>query len=84
MKLSEIIAERLFTNGAGHKAQRLVLEMENGSDGGGWCKKTVIDQIDRILTELTNQQEQAGKCPDCGVEKGEHHLYHCPEIGFNL
>jgi len=39
------IAEKLFTNGMDQKAKRLVLELESGADGGGWCKQAVIDLI---------------------------------------
>lgn len=41
----EEILNRLFTNGAGETAQRLVLELENGCNGGGWCRDAVRDQI---------------------------------------
>ena len=41
----EEILNRLFTNGAGETAQRLVLELENGRNGGGWCRNAVRDQI---------------------------------------
>ena len=47
--LAERIARVLFRNGLGHRARRLVLELENGKDGGGWCKQAVIDQIEKIL-----------------------------------
>ncbi len=53
MKLAEIITESLFTNGAGQKAKRLVLELENGKDGGGLCKEAVVGVIER---ELADQQ----------------------------
>ncbi len=48
----EEILNRLFTNGAGETAQRLVLELENGRNGGGWCRNAVRDQIrDALLSE---------------------------------
>ncbi len=43
--LAEEIVEELFKNGAGQKAKRLVLELENGKDGGGWGKRAVSDVI---------------------------------------
>jgi hypothetical protein len=49
--LAEEIARRLFTNGADQKAQRLVLEMPNGGNGGGWSEKPMADYIERILVE---------------------------------
>ena len=48
------IAERLFTNGAGKKAQRLILELPGGSHGGGWCKQAVMDVINDILKSNKN------------------------------
>jgi hypothetical protein len=45
----EEIVNRLFENGSGEKARRLVLELENGRDGGGWCKDAVRDQIRDVL-----------------------------------
>lgn len=41
----EEVLNHLFTNGAGETADRLVLELENGRDGGGWCRGAVRDQI---------------------------------------
>jgi len=51
MKVSEEIANKLFTNGRERKARRLVLELMDGTDGGGWCKKAVIDLIDATLQQ---------------------------------
>lgn len=34
-KLVNDITDQLFTNGHGEKAKRLVLELEDGRDGGG-------------------------------------------------
>lgn len=46
------IADYLFTNGAGQKAKRLVLELEeNGMYGGGWCRQAVVNAVERILKE---------------------------------
>ena len=55
MKISERIAEKLFTNGGGEKAQRLVLELPDGKDGGGWCKRAVVDVIDAVLQQTTEE-----------------------------
>ena len=57
-KVAAQIAEKLFTNGMGSKAQRLVLELPGGKDGGGWCKKAVIDVIDAALQQATTPQEK--------------------------
>ena len=43
------IADRLFVNGDGKKAQRLMLISPNGKDLGGWCKQAAIDQILQVL-----------------------------------
>jgi len=40
-KLSDEIVEYLFSNGNGDKATRLVLELEDGSNGGGWSRAAV-------------------------------------------
>jgi len=45
------IAGELFINGAGEEAQRLVLELPTGGNGGGWCQKAVIDRVEAILRE---------------------------------
>ena len=39
------IVTLLFTNAAGQEAKRLVLELEDGRDGGGWGKEPVRDLI---------------------------------------
>ena len=48
-KLAEKIADQLFSNGAGQKAERLVLELPGKRDGGGWCKQAVVDVIVRAM-----------------------------------
>lgn len=50
--LAKQIAEQLFTNGAGEKAQRLVLELPGKRDGGGWCQKAVEDQVAERIAQL--------------------------------
>lgn len=49
MKLSEKIANELFINGSGEEAQRLVLELLGGGNGGGLCKQAVIDLIEKAV-----------------------------------
>lgn len=44
-RLAQRIALRLFTNGAKQHAKRLVLELQGGKDGGGWCEMAVRDQV---------------------------------------
>jgi hypothetical protein len=52
MKPIEKITDHLFTNGAGKKARRLVLEMEDGSNGGGWGREPVRDAIQDHINPL--------------------------------
>jgi hypothetical protein len=40
-KIAERITKRLFTNGHGETAERLVLELPGKRDGGGWCREAV-------------------------------------------
>lgn len=44
-KIAHEIADRLFTNGNGTTADRLVLEKDGAHNFGGWCKQAVIDVI---------------------------------------
>jgi len=48
-KLAKEIAGKLFQNGAGQQARRLILELRDGKDGGGWSEKAVSDLIERHL-----------------------------------
>jgi hypothetical protein len=51
-ELAERIAKHLFTNGTGERAERLVLEMRNGRDGGGWSEWAVTLAIKEKLVEF--------------------------------
>lgn len=44
------IADRLFVNGAGERAARLVLVDAQRRDLGGWSFAAVVDQIEQVLT----------------------------------
>jgi hypothetical protein len=47
------IVNRLFVNGCGEKASRLVLRDDvRGRDLGGWCRSAVRDRIIRELTRV--------------------------------
>lgn len=39
----------LFTNGANQKARRLVLELEDGRDGGGWSMIAAHNHIVGVI-----------------------------------
>lgn len=47
--LARKIAADLFTNGAGEHARRLVLELEDGRNGGGWGELPAADRIAGVL-----------------------------------
>lgn len=61
-QLAAKIADDLFTNGCDEKAERLVLELPNGRDGGGWCKQAVADRILQALN--AHERVMPGKLPD--------------------
>jgi len=50
-RLAHRIAERLFTNGQGVRAARLVLTIDGPPkrDLGGWCEEAVVDRIVEVL-----------------------------------
>lgn len=47
--LAERIARDLFTNGGGERAQRFVLELPDGRNGGGWIEAAAADRIEDAL-----------------------------------
>jgi hypothetical protein len=49
-KIAEDVADYLFTNGAGSKARRLVLELSGGGYGGGWCREAVVDAVIKVMS----------------------------------
>ena len=51
MKTADRIINELFTNGVRDKAKRLMLVLEDGSDGGGWGKFAVKNIIEKAITE---------------------------------
>lgn len=48
-RLAEMIVDDLFSNACGEKAERLVLELRGGKDGGGWCRSAARGRIEDIL-----------------------------------
>jgi hypothetical protein len=48
-RLAEKIADSLLVNGAAEKAQRLVIEIKPGVDGGGLCRHAIRDRVEKIL-----------------------------------
>lgn len=64
--LAQRIADDLFCNGAGHKADRLMLVKDNDRDGhskepcrnlGGWSKRTVVLRIIAALESAAIQSD---------------------------
>ena len=53
--IAEKIAEELFVNGNGDKADRIQLCQKSGGllerDLGGWCKASAVAAIERVLEE---------------------------------
>jgi len=55
-ELAVKIAERLFTDGSGSVAKRLVMEMPGAQlVGSGWCKEAVADQVLAILANPSDE-----------------------------
>lgn len=52
------IADDLFTNGNNEHGSRLVLELPDGRDGGGWCESAVRDHIKTELLPLVEACEE--------------------------
>lgn len=80
------ITDALFTSGAGRPVRRLVLDLENGRNGGGYCRAAVerivraaIAERDKPLVSLLRQIEQ--HCP-CGARpeslNSHPHVPGCP------
>ena len=51
--IATTIADDLFIDGTGRKAERLVIELRGGIEGGGWCHAAVVDRIERVLLSAT-------------------------------
>lgn len=48
---AERIADALMRNAFGDVAERLILELPDGRDGGGRCRAAIVQEVDRILKE---------------------------------
>jgi hypothetical protein len=52
-EIADDVIKALFTNGAGQTASRLVLELENGRNGGGWgyrpARDFIVDVIEKHI-----------------------------------
>lgn len=52
-KIAECIVDSITTNGNNEQAERLVLMMPGGNDGGGWSRDTLVARIANMLTQLS-------------------------------
>jgi len=57
-RLATQIVAALFTNGAGQKAERLVLELPNKTFGGGWSRAGATDQIAKTIRSVSVRAAQ--------------------------
>lgn len=63
--LARDITTDLFTSGCGAGvAKRLVLEMPDTSDGGGWCMKAAFDRVGAKIHDALLSTHSAGVGPD--------------------
>lgn len=61
--LARRIVADLFTNGAGERAARLVLELPGGANGGGWSERGAAYRIARTLMEADATPPKAKSRP---------------------
>ena len=59
--IAEKIVTRLFTNGFGEEAERLVLELPNGHESGGRCKQSAIDVVNEEIAALKAEIKRKDK-----------------------
>ena len=60
-QIADEIVAALFTNGAKQKASRLVLELENGRNGGGWgyrpARDHIADVVEKHIASIESAQQ---------------------------
>ncbi len=54
--IADQIARDLFTNGNGDFADRLVFELRDGGNGGGWAFGPMVNRIEKKLEEIEVRQ----------------------------
>lgn len=76
-ELAALIAKRLFTNGSGDRAQRLVFTVDTPvkRDLGGWCFEAAVDQIAAQLSQARRKTAEARRKGSTAA-----HAYHA---GYN-
>lgn len=70
-KLATKISDGLFHDGLGRRAKRLVLELEDGRDGGGWCQSAAMDYIASILVLDEGKEVMRRGAEDEREEEGQ-------------
>jgi hypothetical protein len=60
-RIAAVIARDLFTSGNGSIATRLVLELKDTRQFGGWCEVAVVDRIEDMLDRYF---PASGKIPE--------------------
>ena len=61
--LADAIVKALFSNGSGDTARRLVIELADGSDGGGWSREGAFWAIMGVLDAETLLVKDAEPMP---------------------
>jgi len=80
-KIANDVIMALFTNGAKQKASRLVLELENGSDGGGWSMCAAHNHIADVIEKHIASMGAVEQMRAADGEPAEPFTYkwHCSE-----
>ena len=58
--ISRDIVDILFINGFNESANRLILELDDKRNGGGWCKEAATKRIEEYLLN-TRPEKNKGK-----------------------
>ena len=58
LRAAHIAAGKLFKNGSGKIADRLVLVTNDGHDLGGWCFTAVREEIEAAIREAIKEVEK--------------------------
>jgi hypothetical protein len=70
-QIADEVIKTLFTNGAGEKASHIVLELEDGHNGGGWGERParvhVAEVIEKYIARIgaVEQMRAADGAWDC-------------------
>lgn len=68
-RVETVVREQLLTNGGGEVAERLVLMLPDGRDGGGWGAAPLVDRVLTLVREGRAQAlEEAAETPRLSYE----------------